>query len=71
MSDVIKWMLIIMVIVAVQVLLQIVAAKDLGKRQRVPGGNKWVWVAVILMSIPGPLVYFAFGRLPNGDPPST
>ena len=70
MSTAVLWMLIILGFVAVQVLVQIAAARDLGRRQRVTGGNKWLWVVVILMALPGALAYFAFGRLPDEEPPS-
>ncbi len=71
MSSTIFWLAVILLYVAVQVAAQIAAGRDLGKRKRVRGGNRWLWITVILMFLPGPLVYFAFGRLPNEDPPST
>ena len=54
--------------VAVQIAVQIAAARDLGKRKRVRGGNRWLWFVVILLRLPGALTYFAFGRLPDEDP---
>ena len=53
--------------VAVQIAVQIAAGRDLGKRKRVRGGSRWLWVAVILLLLPGALAYFAFGRLPDED----
>ncbi len=54
--------------VAVQIAVQIAAGRDLGKRKRVRGGNRWLWVIVILLLLPGALAYFAFGRLPDEEP---
>ena len=68
MSDAIFWLLVILLYVAVQVAVQIAAGRDLGKRERVRGGNRWLWVVVILMLLPGALAYFAFGRLPDEEP---
>ncbi len=35
----------------------------LGADRRVAGGEKWVWLLIILVSTPlGPLVYFLVGR---------
>ena len=57
--------------VAVQIAVQVAAGRDLGKRQRVRGGNRWLWVIVILLLLPGALAYFAFGRLPDEEPSTT
>ena len=54
--------------VAVQIAVQVAAARDLGKRNRVRGGNRWLWVVIILLLLPGALAYFAFGRLPDEEP---
>ena len=36
---------------------------DVSKRERVRGGNKLVWILVIVfLNIIGPIVYFIFGR---------
>ena len=68
MSSVIFWLAIILLYVAVQIAVQIAAGRDLGKRKRVRGGNRWLWVIVILLLLPGALTYFAFGRLPDEEP---
>ena len=57
--------------VAVQIAVQVAAGRDLGKRKRVRGGNRWLWVIVILLLLPGALAYFAFGRLPDEEPSPT
>ena len=71
MSPTVFWLLVILLYVAVQVLAQIAAGRDLGRRKRVRGGNRWFWVIVILLLLPGALAYFAFGRLPDDEPSST
>ncbi len=67
MSATIFWLAVILLYVAVQVGAQIIAGRDLGKRKRVRGGNRWFWVVVILLLLPGALTYLAFGRLPDND----
>ena len=68
MSSTIFWLAVILLYVAVQIGVQIAAGRDLGKRKRVRGDNRWLWVAVILLFLPGALAYFAFGRLPDDEP---
>jgi hypothetical protein len=53
------------VLVTVQVILDVVALVDLVRRpvDRVTAGNKWLWVAVILLvNVVGAIVYLAVGR---------
>lgn len=74
MSDALLVLIGLLAYVAVQIAVQIAAGRDLGKRKRVRGGNRWLWVIVILLLLPGALTYFAFGRLPDDEPtahPST
>ena len=68
MSSTIFWLAVILLYVAVQIGVQIAAGRDLGKRKRVRGDNRWLWVIVILLFLPGALAYFAFGRLPDEEP---
>ncbi|MDI7275228.1 MAG: PLDc N-terminal domain-containing protein [Anaerolineae bacterium] len=50
-------------LVILQLALLAAALWDLAHRERVRGGNKLVWVLVIvLVNFIGPLVYFLFGR---------
>ncbi len=50
-------------LVVLQLGLLVAAVWDLAHRERVRGGNKWVWLAVVvLINTIGPLVYFLFGR---------
>ena len=47
----------------IQVALAVIALVDLVKRERVRGGNKLVWVLVIvLVNTIGPIVYLLAGR---------
>jgi hypothetical protein len=47
----------------IQVALMVIALVDLKNRERVRGGNKVVWVLVIiLISIIGPIIYLLVGR---------
>ena len=58
----------ILIFVFLQLSVQMLAGVDLGRRKNVRGGNKWVWVWVILAGLlPGALVYLLFGRLSDDD----
>jgi hypothetical protein len=47
----------------IEIALMVVALVDVVKRERVRGGNKVVWILVIvLISMIGPMVYLLFGR---------
>ena len=50
-------------LILVELALVIFALRDLVKRKKVKGGNKWVWVALILVFyLIGPILYFVVGR---------
>ena len=50
-------------LIAVSLLLLGIALFDLARREHVTGGNKWVWLAVILVGgTIGQIVYLLFGR---------
>lgn len=54
----------ILLFVFFQLAIQVLAAIDIGRRKRVRGGNKWIWVWVILVGLlPGAIVYLVVGRL--------
>ena len=55
---------IILPLLFIQVLLILVALRDLVRpERRVKGGNKWVWGLIIVVGeLLGPLLYFALGR---------
>lgn len=58
------WLPLILPLVVLQLALQVAAIVDLVRREKVRGGNKWVWGAVIVLGeIVGPLVYFLLGRV--------
>lgn len=62
------WLILALVLMALQLGLQLIAAFDMAKRKRVRGGNRWVWVVAILLGLPGVLAYFLFGRVDDTEP---
>lgn len=47
----------------IEVALMVIALVDVIRRERVRGGNKVIWIIVIvLISLIGPIVYLLFGR---------
>ena len=61
----------ILLLVFFQLAVQVLAAIDIGRRKRVRGGNKWIWVWVILVGLlPGAITYLVAGRL-GDEPPVT
>ena len=55
--------LLVLPILIIQIGLIILAFVDLNKRDKVTGGNKMIWVVIILLfQIMGPLAYFIIGR---------
>jgi hypothetical protein len=67
-ADLPAWFLVVAVVVGlIQVTLTVVALVDLYRRpvDRVTLGNKWVWVAIILLvNLFGAIIYLAAGRKP-------
>ncbi len=56
-------LLLLVPLVAIQLGLQVMALRDLAKRQSVSGNNKWLWAAVILLGgLLGTILYFAMGK---------
>ena len=50
----------------IQVALMVIALVDLIKRERVRGGNKFVWaLVIILFEVIGPVIYLLAGRMEN------
>jgi len=55
--------LLLLPLIVLQLALMVAALWDLAHRERVRGGNKLVWVLVVLLiNTIGPLAYFLFGR---------
>lgn len=53
-------------LIILQLALMIFALRDLIKREKVTGGNKIIWGAIIiLINIIGPIIYFVLGRKEN------
>ncbi len=58
-----QMILILLPIILIELALLIIALRDLIKREKVTGGNKWVWgVVIVVFEIIGPIVYFVAGR---------
>lgn len=55
--------LVLLPLIILQLALMIFALVDLIKREKVTGGNKLIWGAIIVfINTIGPIVYFVFGR---------
>jgi len=66
--DVMQMLPFLIPLIILELALLIWALLDVLKREHVRGGNKTVWILVIvLFSIIGPVVYFIFGREENAD----
>ncbi|MCL6430907.1 MAG: PLD nuclease N-terminal domain-containing protein [Anaerolineae bacterium] len=62
-SDTARFLLLLLPLIVLQLALLAAALWDLVHRERVRGGNKWVWgIVIVLFNIIGPVVYFLFGR---------
>jgi hypothetical protein len=68
---------IIVALILVQIAMQLYALVDLGRRDTVRGGPKWLWALVIVFgNLIGAIAYLAVGRVPAaaagaGSGPST
>jgi hypothetical protein len=63
-------LVVIAVVAAIEITLDVIALVSLYRRplSQVALGNKWVWVAIILLvNLVGPVLYFVMGR--NTDVP--
>lgn len=61
------FLVVVVVLGIVQLTLDVVALVDLARRpvERVALGNKWVWVAIVLLvNLLGAILYLAVGRRP-------
>jgi hypothetical protein len=62
-EDLIQALPYVVPLLVLELILLVVALVDLIKRERVAGGNKIVWVLVmVFVQIIGPIVYLAIGR---------
>jgi len=49
-------------LIGIQLILMLIALIDL-LRNNQPRGPKWMWMLIIILgTIPGPVIYFIFGR---------
>lgn len=56
------------IILAIQIILAIIALRDLHRRsvEDIVFSNKWIWVAIIILAnILGPILYLVAGRKPT------
>ena len=55
-------------ILLIELALLVIAVVDIAKREHVRGGNKIVWILIIvLINIIGPIIYLALGRQDKPD----
>ena len=55
--------LIFIPLVLIEIGLLAFALYDLIKREKVRGGNKWLWgILIVVVNIIGPILYFVLGR---------
>jgi hypothetical protein len=51
-------------LILIEVGLLAVALYDLIKREKVRGGNKWLWgILIVCVNVIGPILYFILGRV--------
>ncbi len=63
MSELLNLLPFLIPLLILELVLLVVALIDLAKRERVRGGNKVVWLLVIIfINFIGPIVYLLFGR---------
>lgn len=64
MNDIQLLLLLLLPILVIQLVLLVVALRDLLRpERRVRGGNKLVWgLIIVLVNLIGPILYFAVGR---------
>lgn len=62
-AEIIKLLPLLIPVALIELGLLVWALLDIIRRERVKGGNKVVWIlVVVLFNIVGPIVYFIFGR---------
>ena len=62
-SELVKLLPVLVPVAVVELGLLVFALVNIVTRKRVKGGNKAVWIIlVVLVSVIGPIIYFAFGR---------
>jgi len=55
--------LLILPLILINLTLIFICLKDLFKREKVTGNNKWLWAGIIIfIQIFGPILYLMFGR---------
>jgi len=55
--------LLVMPLILINLVLIFISLKDLFKREKITGNNKWLWaVIIIFIQLLGPVLYLVFGR---------
>ena len=55
--------LLVMPLILINLVLIFICLKDLLKREKVTGNNKWLWAGIIIfIQFFGPVLYLVFGR---------
>lgn len=55
--------LLVMPLILINLVLIFICLKDLFKREKVTGNNKWLWAGIIVfIQFFGPVLYLVFGR---------
>jgi hypothetical protein len=63
MGFIIEYGLLILPLILINLVLIFICLKDLFKREKVAGNNKWLWAAIIIfIQLLGPVLYLMFGR---------
>ena len=62
-ADLVRMLPLFIPLFVIQVGLMVIALVDVLRRERVRGGNKVVWILiVVLIGVIGPIIYLLFGR---------
>ncbi len=65
-SSVLRILPVLLPLVVVELALMVIALIDVIRRERVRGGNKVVWIIVVVaVGVIGPIIYLLFGREEN------
>lgn len=63
MGFIIEYGLLILPLILINLFLIFISLKDLFKREKVTGNNKWLWAGLIIfIQFFGPVLYLVFGR---------
>ena len=67
-DKIVEFLPLLIPLIVIELALLIIALIDLVKREHVRGGNKIVWVLIIIfINLIGPIIYLIFGRQEKPD----